>query len=159
MKKELSKLVLFVPLILLGLWTVIFIIPYYNYSLRLVLILGHPFLLFFVLLSSLGYFLFAIIKKKLYLFVISVCTLLSLIAVWFFPASEVRQNVTQRVINGYYCSKAEISNRDVILGGITVSVSADREESLVFINESHCLMTVCAEELYYCNEERPIILD
>jgi len=102
-----------------------------------------------------------ITSKEVYSCIIAIFSVIILVIFWFLPVDTIRQALTQDIINKYYCGDdTRLSKGTKILGGIQlISNSVDEINNYVFVNDSHCLITVCAEELYYCNYDKPIILD
>lgn len=54
----------------------------------------------------------------------------------------LRHSLTDLIIQRIYCQHP-LDQGEIILGGI-------RHSEHIFINDSHCLIVVCAEEFYYC---------
>lgn len=61
------------------------------------------------------------------------------------PAYSWRVQLTERLIQAYYCGENRPAEPELVLGGIINTGGG------WFINDSHCLIMVCDEEFYYCD--------
>ena len=153
MKKVVKYTLPLTSLISLLLYVILCIVTFYNYTYRIVLVLSPPILLLTSSIYIITLLLIGVLNKKVYYIFISLLTLVTLVIVILMPVNDIKQQITQQIIDNHYCNN-QLSFGDEILGGMKVS-----NEPYSFINDSHCLIVVCSEELYYCNSENsPIVL-
>jgi hypothetical protein len=86
------------------------------------------------------------------------CIAFALFVFWSgMNADAWRYELTNMVIQGFYCNLEKPINHEDILGGILELSSAEDIElgrTGAFVNSSHCLIVSCKEEFYYCEESK-----
>lgn len=94
-----------------------------------------------------GFIVFRLIKKRVSRAILLI--IISIALVFFdLKAYEIRQTVLDKTINWLYCPTDNLEYGDRILGGVFfVNGKAG------FENTTHCLMVVCHEEFYNCNDK------
>lgn len=147
------------PAILMTICGIAYLVPFYNYFYRICLIVALPAVLGLALISMLYFVIVAILRKSIHMGVLAFLTLLISLLFFSIPLRDLRQNILQEVINEKYCGINSVdSGRKTILGGVTIvnlanlntTTTESEKVSAVFINDTHCFLTVCTEEVYSC---------
>ena len=134
---------------------ILMIIPYYNWYYRNLVNIS----LVICFLASIPVILIAstrhLIRFELRCFIISIA-LAAVIVVTGLHANDWRYAITDRLIKYSYCNLDAPLKGDHILGGIVEIHVADLDlgRTGAFENSSHCLIVVCTEEFYYCEEAK-----
>ena len=130
---------------------VLVLIPYYNWFYRVMVNLLHA-ASFWLSLFSIALILAPVyICKRRFKRSLLVIALGLLV---FFAGSRVhdwRYHITSRYIRDNYCKANMPAEESLILGGIREVKVSGIERTGAFENSSHCLIVVCTEEFYYCD--------
>jgi hypothetical protein len=117
------------------------IVPYYNWWYRIILGLAGIVLL---LLSSLAVFILLALnfhRQQTRRVILIATWVLTLFLTWKYVL-PLRQPLTELLIQRVYCQQP-LAQGEIVLGGI-------KHFEGLFINDSYCLIVVCAEEFYSC---------
>lgn len=76
---------------------------------------------------------------------ISICT--AILVFLNFQAYEMRKIILGKTIDWLYCPTDDLKEDEILEGLIFMG------EEMGFENTSHCLITVCKEEYYYCSDQ------
>ena len=131
------------------------IIPYYNWYYRILvnisLVICFLASILVILISTIRH----LIRFQLRGSIISIA-LAATIFITGLHVNDWRYAITDRLIKDNYCDLEAPLDGDYILGGIDEIYVADLDlgRSGSFENSSHCLIVVCTEEYYYCEEAK-----
>lgn len=132
--------------IFLGALSLIFllnIVPYYNWWYRIFLGLVKTLLLLLSPVAAIVLLALSFYRRQTRRLLFVATWILTLFLLWRY-ALPLRQPLTELIIQQVYCQRP-LDQGEIILGGI-------RHFEHSFINDSHCLIVVCAEEFYSCKE-------
>jgi len=148
-KREYKKVILsFLSFLFLGLY----VIPYYNFWYRKFVIISLNLLVPIFILASAAGIIKNIISRS-YIGIIIYLLILVGIIIGYLNIYDIRVKLTRKIIQDNYCNRTVENIPQKILGGIekfSYHNGYELIESKSFYNESHCFITVCSEEFYYC---------
>lgn len=134
----------FLVLAALSITLILQVIPFYNWWYRVLLGIVGIILLFLspfaVLILVVNLFSFRQVRR---LILILVWTLVMFLT-WRYIL-PLREPITAGIIQRAYCHENTPGKGETILGGI-------RHVDYIFLNDSHCILPVCKEEIYYCDK-------
>ena len=129
------------------------IVPYYNWFYRLTVnffyLIVFPLTSLIILLARVPFYIYKRHFKKVLLMV-----LLGLVII--FSRTHVnnwRFQLTNSYIQNTQCNTTQQTTNNLILGGIKEVRFEGVADTNLFVNDSHCLIVVCAEEFYTCHKD------
>ena len=133
---------------------ILVVLPFYNWFYRNainILYIGAFLISVPVILFT---FLRYLLKKNLQDAFISMIFLIFVLGTGFY-AQDWRYDITDFVIKSFYCDLDRPLGSEIVLGGIREMTFAGFPGRLgSFENTSHCLIVVCSEEIFYCDNAK-----
>ncbi len=134
----------FLVLAVLSLILILEIVPYYGWLYQIGLgLLGTIFLLLSPL-AVLILFVNALYHRRWRQLLLVLGWALAIFLTWGYLL-PLREPITARVIQTFYCGESHSGEQETVLGGI-------QRIGRTFVNDSHCILPMCREEFYYCDK-------